>query len=318
MLKEEKQIGLDRMCLTVNYDDLVIEGDDLSVIDVKDGAIVLRPNAFHKDLVDIMVNAPKLFYATNERNVTTDKMFNLIEVIQEQLEEHGILADIGNIKLGSFEVNYNIDDSKFYDVFALIGKANINDNLKAFYVEDKNGIQSVKIKKQRYTVKIYKKSEHLQERFEPTEEDTVVRFEVSTNSDKEKQKIMGDDLTLRGLIENWERVEDWYRNCIKLTVKKPIEKYVADMEKQCIEKLEAGLRPTDVITWLMLRQDLVDVVVFEGAIKKHYKKHKKSSPTSVIKSAHKRLQNTNEKRYKETTGNVQKMHEFYELIGLEK
>ena len=317
MEAKEKQIGLDRLVLTVKETDVVTKGDDVPMLDINDGAIVVRPNALHKDLIDIMVNAPKLFHGTNEKNLTVEQMYDLTEIIQKQLEEHGVLVDVARLKLGSFEVNYNVNDKKFYDVLQLIAKANINDNLKAFKVEDKNGIQSVKIKKQRYNLKIYKKSEHLEERFERIEEEHLVRFEVATNSDKEKQKIMQDDLTLIGLIENWERVEEWYRNCIKLTVKKPIERYIKDMEKQCIQRLEQGVKPSVLVNELMFREDLIDLIVFDSAMRKHYKKQKKQ-PTNAIKSTHNRLKKLNAERYNQVVGNVEKLQELYALIGLEK
>lgn len=319
MSEETKQIGLDRLVLTVKATDVVTKGDDVPMLDINDGAIVVRPNALHRDLIDIMVNAPKLFNGTNEKNLTVEQMYNLTEIIQKQLEEHGVLVDVARLKLGSFEVNYNVNDKKFYDVLQLIAKANINDNLKAFKVENKDGIQSVKIKKQRYNLKVYKKSEHLEERFECIEEEHLVRFEVATNSDKEKQKIMQDDLTLIGLIENWERVEEWYRNCIKLTVKKPIEKYVEDMEKQILTMLEAGIKPNKVIETLMFREDLIDLLPFENAMKKHYKKIGNTKNVSRgIKTAHNRLKKLDEERYNEVVGNIQKLEELYELINLQK
>ncbi len=317
MEAKEKQIGLDRLVLTVKATDVVTKGDDVPMLDINDGAIVVRPNALHRDLIDIMVNAPKLFNGTNEKNLTVEQMYNLTEIIQKQLEEHGVLVDVARLKLGSFEVNYNVNDKKFYDVLQLIAKANINDNLKAFKVENKDGIQSVKIKKQRYNLKVYKKSEHLEERFECIEEEHLVRFEVATNSDKEKQKIMQDNLTLIGLIENWERVEEWYRNCIKLTIKKPIEKYIKQLEDDCLALLERGVKPSNVVATLMLREDLVDVVAFENAMKKHYKATGKKKPHSVIKSAHKRMLQLDENKYNQVVGNVSKLEELYDLIGLE-
>lgn len=319
MYKNFKQIGLDRVVLTVKETEIGFKGDDVTMINVQEGAIRIRHNAMHKDLLDISVNCPKLFYGTNEKNLNGSELYSVIDVIQDELEKQGLLVDVGNLKLGSFEVNYNVNDEKFYDVFRLIAKANVNDNLKAFYVENKDGIQSVKVKKQRYNVKIYKKSEHLKEQFEPVEEENVVRFEVFTNNDIEKAKIMGENLTLQGLIDNWERVERWYAEKIKLTIKKPVEKYIKQLEDECIALLERGVKPSDVVATLMLRQDLIDIVAFENAVRKRYKKIGKTKNSSRdVKTAHNRIKKIDEVRYNQVVGNVAKLEELYDLIGLEK
>ena len=313
-----KQIGLDRVVLTVDEEQVKTqEGVDMYKVNIKDKAIFIRPNALNGGKVDVNITCPKIFGDTNEKNVTVEDFDYLIETIQDTLEGEGVLLDVANARLGSFEVNYNVNDSKFYDVLKLIAKANINDNLKAFYVENKDGIQSVKVKKKRYTVKVYKKSEHLQESFKPIDEEYVVRFEVSTNAPDEKEKLFGGEVTLQGLIDNWERVEEWYRNCIKLTIKKPIEKYIKQLEDDCLALLERGVKPSNVVATLMLREDLVDVVAFENAMKKHYKATGKKKPHSVIKSAHKRMLQLDENKYNQVVGNVSKLEELYDLIGLE-
>ena len=316
MQKETKQIGLDRITLTVNESEITVKEDvELFKVNIKDGTIVVRPNGVNRDKVDINITLPKLFDCTNENNVSVDDFEYLIPVIQDTLESDGVLLDVANARLGSFEVNFNVNDSKFYDVFELISKANIHDNLKAFKVENKDGIQSVKIKKNKYTVKIYKKSEHLMETFKPVEEEFVVRFEVSTNNYTQKERLLGKDVTLQGLIENWSTVEDWYKACIKNTIKKPVEKYVSDMEKQCTERLKQGVKPSVLANEMIYRQDMVDMIVFDNVMKKHYKSINKK-PTNTIKATHNRLKKLDETRYNQTTGNVSKLQELYDLIGV--
>lgn len=319
MLEVSKEIGLDRVTVMAHKEQIQVIGDvDMLEVNIKDDGITIRNSALNEDFVEIKVTCPKVFYDTNERNITVEDMEYLVECIQDLLEEQGILVSVGELKLGSFEVNYNINDSKFYDVFELISRASIHENLKSFKVENKNGIQSVKVPKQRYHVKIYKKSEHLMERFKPIEEDCVVRFEVSTNVDREKALIFGNEVpTLNGLIERWDKVIEWYKNKIRLSIKNPVESYIKDMEQQCYEMLERGLKPSVVANTMIYRQDMVDMIVFDNAMKRYYKSIGNTKNVSKnIKSTHNRLKKLDEERYYQTVGNVTTLQELYELLNI--
>lgn len=312
-----EQIGLDRICLTVKEEDLQMYNDNcITELNELEKAIQIRPNALNKGLYDVNITVPKLFAHTNEKNVTGDLLQAMPNIIQERLELYGIMLDVANANLGSFEINVNINDIRLYYVLKLIAKANINDNLKAFIVENKNGIQSVKVKKAKYILKVYKKSEHLQECFQSVEDEHLVRFEVSTNVASEKAKILGNNITLQGLIDNWEDIISWYRNCIKLTVKKPIEKYVEDMEKQILTMLEAGLKPQQIVDRYLVGVELIDLYPIESGIKKHYKKIKKANASRDIKRIHDRLKKANPEAYNQLVGNVEKLQQLYDVLGI--
>ena len=315
MVKE--LIGLDRMCLTVKKEDLLMYNDNcINEFNETERAIKIEPSVLNEDLYDVRITAPKLYAHTNEKNVTGNLLNDLVNVINERLELYGIMYDITNANLGSFEINVNINDIQLYYVLKLIAKANINDNFKAFYVENKDGIQSVKINRTEYLVKVYKKSEHLQEQFQQVEQDHLVRFEVSTNRTKEKAKILGNETTLQSLVENWDNVVAWYCRCINLSIKKPIEKYMKDIEKQVIVMLEAGLKPRQIIDLMMFREDLIDLLTIENAIRKYYKKSKHKHANRDIKAIHNRLLKLDEERYQQVKNNIEKFQELYDLIGI--
>ena len=312
-----KLIGLDRFCLTATTKELVPYNEDcIPELNENAKGINIECSRLNQGLYEISVTAPMMFYNSNEKNVTLDKLPLMIKILQKRLEEYGISLDVANVKLGSFEINTNFDDVKLYALLKLIAKANVNDHFKAFIVENINGIQSVKIKKSEYMAKAYKKSEHLQELFQSTEAEHLVRFEISTNRDREKAKMLGDNITLQGLIDNWDNVLVWYCNCIKNTIKKPVAKYCSDIEKQVISMLEAGLKPRQIIDKLMFKEDLIDLYPIENAFTKHYKKAKRGSVSRDINRIHDRLKSIDEERYQQVTNNIEKLQEIYAILGI--
>lgn len=319
MCKEVKQIGLDRVTLTVKDNEIEYHGTNengLYQVKVKEDGIVIRPNNLNKDKTDINITVPKVFNATNERNVTQEDFEYIVPMIEDILLHEKVFLDVGESNLGSFEINYNVNNQKLYDCLMLVCKAIINNGHKVYKVENKNGIQSIKIKKARHIIKIYKKSEHLQEIGQEAIEDYVVRFEVSTNVLDEKKRLLGDDITLNGLIHQWQDVEDWFKSCIKNSIKKPVNKYLKQLEDECLERLNQGVKPSQVVNDLMFKSDLIDLSVFDNAIKRHYKATGKKRPQSVIKSTHARLKKLNPKRYQEVTGNVEELEKFYKLLEI--
>ncbi len=319
--KEVKQIGLDRVSLSVHESEVKgLDGESLVLTDdvnIQDGTIIIKYSNPNNGLMNVNINCPKLFNDTNEKNVTFEDLDYVIELASDLLVSHGIMLDVRYSRLGSFEVNVNMNGLRFYYVMQLIAKANTNNNLKTFKVENKNGIQSVKINKNKYKVKIYKKSEHLQEQGQDVSEQYLVRFEVSTNDYTQKQRLMSDDITMNGLINNWNDIEKWFKVCIRETIKKPIERYLKDMENECIKMLEQGLKPSVVANTMIYRQDMVDMIVFDNAIRKYYKTIGKTKNVSTtIKSTHNRLKKLDENRYLETTDNVSTLQELYEILGI--
>ena len=317
LFKLFETVGLDRFCLTATDKELIAYNDDcISELNENERGIKIEQSRLNKGLYEIKITAPMMFHSTNEKNVTLNNLHELIPAIEKRLELYNISLDVANAKLGSFEINTNFNDIKLYSLLKLIAKANINDNFKAFIVENINGIQSVKIKKSEYMAKTYKKSEHLQELFQPTEQEHLVRFEISTNRDREKEKMLGDNITLQGLICNWDNVVFWYCNCIKNTIKKPIDKWCKSVEKDVIGMLEQGMKPRQIIDLMMFREDLIDLLPIENAIRKHYKKSKNKNANRDIKAIHNRLNKLDEERYQQVTNNIEKLNEIYAILGI--
>ena len=199
----------------------------------------------------------------------------------------------------------------------LIAKANIHEDLKIFKVENKHGIQSIKVLKNKYDTKVYKKSEHLLEQGYEVENEHLVRFEISTSDQTQKQRLLGESMTVDGLVNNFEKIVQWFITGIRETIKKPVERYLKSMEKECIQRLEQGVKPSVVINELMFRQDLVDLIVFDNAIRKHYKSIGKTKNVSrTIKTTHKRLKELNAGRYNQVTNNIETLQELYDILGI--
>ena len=318
-MQEVKQIGLDRITLTVKDEQIEYHGtseNGLYQVNFKEDGIVIRPNQVNKGKTDINITVPKIFNATNEQNVTQEDFEYIVPMVEDILLHEKVFLDVGESNLGSFEINYNVNNPKLYDCLIVVCKAVINNGHKVYKVENQDGIQSVKIKKARHTIKIYKKSEHIQEQGQQVEDEHLVRFEVSTNVLDEKKRLLGNDITLNGLIHQWQDVEDWYKSCINNSIKKPVNKYLKQLEDECFERLNQGTKPSMLVNDLMFRNDLIDLCVFDNALKRHYKSTGKTKPYSVIKSTHARLEKLNPKRYQEVTGNVQELEKFYNLLGI--
>ena len=343
-----QKIGLDRISLVINSENIVVDtkkvvglqkGEGTMVYDlatnkkieiavlnrkirgagigeVDTDAIVVRNNNFDKNKFDIVVNGAKLLYGTNERNIEGLALERLAEEVACKLASEGIYIDMSKATIGSVEINYNIDDKKLYDVFELIAKANMYEGFKAYKVEVKDGIQTVKIKKDKYELKIYRKTEQLKETGKLVDSGNLVRFEVSTNVNSEKAKFLGDNMTLESLVENWDKAMAWYLRCIDLTINKPIDKYITEVEGLIIASMRSGKKPSEVATGLLLNNNLLDFEIFSNAVKKHYKQNKKGSPSSVLKGIRKKLEKANSERFKSMTGNLEKLEEFYKEIGL--
>ena len=309
-------IGIDRLNLSVPEQNILVnEGIDLDSININNGMITV-PDRGKKDKKIFSIIPSKLYGETNEKNVPIYKMNEVIEMIQEILTKNGIVFDVRYEYLTSFEVNANINDKKLYDSIDVIAKANIFKNQTVFKAENGEGIQSLKIPKNKYTGKVYKKSEHLQEQGYDVEQEHLVRFEISTGDWTQKERLFGDDCSLNGLANNGDKVLEWFMVCIRETIKKPVEKYLKQLENECVDKLNAGVKPSQVINELMFTNRLVDLTVFDNAMKRHYKDSGKKKPQTVIKSTHNRLKKLNEDRYNQVVGNVESLERFYQYIGI--
>lgn len=347
IMTKNNNIGLDRIRLVASDVDMAVDtsrirgiqkGEGAMVFDIATGeavgiatinlningiglgegdnsAIQVKSSNFDKNSFVISVNCAKLLYNSNERNVTKDKVELVGQIVEKKLAEYGLYVDASTLKISSIEVNYNVDDVKLYDTLEMITKASLKDGQKVLQAVTKDGIQSLKVNKGRYELKIYKKSEQLKETGNITDTDNLVRFEISTSHSQELDKLI-PSRSLMDLVNNWDGVEAWYKRCITNSIKKPIVKYKNEIEGRMVASMDAGKKPSKAVLELLLENDLMDISIVGSAVKKHYKNTGKKKPSSVINGINKKLKEANSTRYEKMTGNLEKLEEFFNELGV--
>lgn len=346
-MTKNNNIGLDRIRLVASDVDMAVDtsrirgiqkGEGAMVFDIATGeavgiatinlningiglgegdnsAIQVKSSNFDKNSFVISVNCAKLLYNSNERNVTKDKVELVGQIVEKKLAEYGLYVDASTLKISSIEVNYNVDDVKLYDTLEMITKASLKDGQKVLQAVTKDGIQSLKVNKGRYELKIYKKSEQLKETGNITDTDNLVRFEISTSHSQELDKLI-PSRSLMDLVNNWDGVEAWYKRCITNSIKKPIVKYKNEIEGRMVASMDAGKKPSKAVLELLLANDLMDMSIVGSAIKKHYKNAGKKTPSNVINGINKKLREADSTRYEKMTGNLEKLEEFFNKLGV--
>lgn len=316
---EELQIGLDRYSVSMEEEKVQLkEGVLLDTINASDNAITTQSKK-HKGVnrAIFSVTTPRLFNDTNEFNVTKEDLPYVISMVTDLLVSEGIYVDTEYEYLTKFEVNSNVNDSKLFDVMIMIKNSNIFINKKKVMTTDnEDGIQSMKVLGNKYNLKVYKKTEQLLETgYTPIQQD-LIRFEIEVSDHTQKERLFGKNITPNGMVNNWHKVEEFYKTCIVETIKKPVAKYLKQLENECVDKLNSGMKPSQVVNELMFTNKLVDLTVFDNAMKRHYKATGKKKPQTVIKSTHNRLKKLNEQRYNQVVGNVEILERFYQMLGI--
>lgn len=263
------------------------------------------------------VNIPKLLYNTNERNASNlEHLTEVNQIIQKKLSEVGVYTDMTKARVSSLEINVNSTDSKLYDAMKIIRKGFNASNEKVFVVESKNNIESLMVKNSYLKVKVYNKTQQLQDTGQLYENKNLVRVEVSTGKDGTIKTITGNDPTIDGIIENWDKVENWFRSVIEKHIKKPCEEYNKAVENAMVQELKQGHRTYDILTLQAEQGNLVDLELFTRAMKRYYKETGKSKPYTVIKNTKNRYEKLNKCRYDMMTGNIEALEKLWNGIGL--
>lgn len=347
------QIGIDRVKFSIknlkfsgsnNNIIEMVRGDRVSVIDIATGEVVkiasfklevygialsnkddyrisLKLNE-HNDNFTLDVNIPKLLYNTNERNAhNKEHLLQVNQIIEKKLSEQGVYVDMRNAKLSSVEINYNSIEYKLLDALKLLRKGmqkvdedNIKDN-KLFVVENKNNIESLMLNKEYAKVKVYNKVKHLQDTEQLFENDNLIRIEVSTNNNG-ALKTISSDMTFNGLIENWDKLEKWYRNVITNYIKNTTEKFINEVVEEMTQQLLQGQKTYDVLINQATKGNLIDIELFSMAMKKYYKLSGKTKPHSVINNTKKRLQKNDMKLYVTITDNIKTIEKLFDELGV--
>lgn len=263
------------------------------------------------------INIPKLLYNTNERNANNlQHLSEVNQIIEKKLGEVGVYTDMTKARISSIEININSTDKKLYDAMKIIKKGFNATNDKVFIVESKNNIESLMIKNSYLKVKVYNKSKQLQDTGQLQENENLVRVEVSTGKDKTIKQITGDKPCMDGIIENWDKLEKWFKDTINKQIKKPCDEYNKAVESAMVEKLKQGNKTYDILAMQAVEGNLVDIEIFARAMKRYYKEVGKSKPHTVIKNTKNRFEKYDNELYDSLIGNIDALERLWDGIGL--
>lgn len=263
------------------------------------------------------INIPKLLYNTNERNANNlQHLSEVNQIIEKKLGEVGVYTDMTKARISSIEININSTDKKLYDAMKIIKKGFSATNDKVFIVESKNNIESLMVKNSYLKVKVYNKSKQLQDTGQLQENENLVRVEVSTGKDKTIKQITGDKPCMDGIIENWDKLEKWFKDTIDKQIKKPCDEYNKAVESAMVEKLKQGNKTYDILAMQAVEGNLVDIEIFARAMKRYYKETGRKSPTTSIKNTKNRLKKYDDELYDSLVGNIDALERLWEGIGL--
>lgn len=263
------------------------------------------------------VNIPKLLYNTNERNANNlQHLSEVNQIIEKKLSEVGVYTDMTKARVSSLEINVNSTDSKLYEAMKIIRKGFNASNEKVFIVESKNNIESLMVKNSYLKVKVYNKSQQLQDTGQLYENESLIRVEVSTGKDKTIKQITGNNPCIDGFIENWGKLEKWFKDTIDKQVKKPCDEFNQSVIDEMVEQLKEGHKTYDVLTYHAEQGNLVDMELFARAMKRYYKEVGKSKPHTVIKNTKARYERLYKTKYDNLVGNIEALEKLWEGIGL--
>lgn len=295
-------IGIDRINLSTNKVDITL---------VNENTLGVNYNHLTKGYT-IPVPLPSLIYGNNAKNLVQDQLAKAKELLQYELDKLNLKVD--DLKITYLELNFNINDIGLYTTLDLISKAMLLDSKKIMLTKTIDGIQSLKVHKATYDIKIYKKSEMLRETGQGYPKENILRFEVSSNDRKTLDRLL-PNRHFDDIYNNWSDLVDWYKQSMQKGFKEPIKKYVKELVNNAYRLIKIGLKPNEVIDTLLFSQKLVDTYVFEEAFKRYYKKLNKD-PYGIIAYQKNRLKKLDEGQYNITKGNIKKLDKLYKEIGI--
>lgn len=347
MTKDKIDIGLDRLQLSnievigldfMRFRGYYEKGKGKEVIDMKTGEVIeisklivkvdgisesekdnykIRldlDNVFGNYQYIVKTNAPKLIYNSNENNISNlEHLDKLKTIIENELMKEGVIVDTENLKVTEFEVNANSHIPKMVDSLRLVSNAWKFDGNKVPQVDTREGLESILLKRSNRKTKVYNKSKQLDDTLQIKLHDNTVRVEVSTNRTDTIQRIIGCENTLDNFIDNFNSVQDWYKDCIKRDIQTPLRAYVNKLENHIIGRMDRGEKTPHILLEVATKGDLVDIDIFSNAVKKQYKSQGKKSPSNVINNQIKKLDSSIVERL---SGNLEVIEQFFEDIGI--
>lgn len=344
-------IGIDRMRLiNISIDSIdlkryrghIVSGDGIKIrevnlgqnIEVADISITIKGNSSNeKDNylmklklnrvpylnLSIDVNAPRVVYGTNEFNIS-DKidMYILISKIKEEFEKIGININLDKAIISNFEVNYNSHNPKILDTFKLIKRSLDKGKEKVFLVDHNGETESLMINLSDRKIKIYNKTKQLEDTGQITMYENTIRIEVSTrNTMLIRRLCKSKAATIDRFIINFDDLKLWFLDTIIKRLKLVIERYCSEVEDNIYTRLIQGERYYNILLGVATNGDLVDISIFDSAVKRYYRDVGKKKPNTVIKSYHRKLREYDEELYQRLMDNLVEINKLFEEIEVE-
>lgn len=344
-------IGIDRMRLiNVNIDSIdlnsykghIVAGEGIEIyeinlgqyIEIADIDITIKGNSTNEkdnylmklklnrvpymDL-SIDVNAPRVLYGTNEVNIS-DKydMYRLMLNIKEEFKKVGIDINLDKAIISNFEVNYNSHNPKLLDTFKLIKRALDQGKEKVFLVDRNGETESLMVNLSDRKIKIYNKTKQLEDTGQIAINNNTVRIEVSTNNTMLIRRLCNSKVaTIDKFIMNFEELKLWFLETVRKRLKLVIEKYCQGIEDSIYNRLMQGERYYNILLGVATNGDLVDMSIFDNAVKKYYKDTGKKKPNTVIKGYHTKLREYDEELYQRLVNNLVEIKKLFNEIEVE-
>lgn len=344
-------IGIDRMRLiniSINSIDLkrytghIVSGDGMKIreitlgqnIDVSDICVTIKGNSSNdKDNylmklrlnrvpyidLSIDINAPRVLYGTNEVNISNKSdMYILISKIKEEFKKIGININLDKAIVSNFEVNYNTHNPKILDTFKLIKRSLDKGKEKVFLVDRNSETESLMINLSDRKIKIYNKTKQLEDTGQETRYKNTIRIEVSTRNTMLIRRLCKFRVaTIDKFIMNFEELKLWFVETVRKRLKLVIEKYCKDIENSIYNRLMQGERYYNILLGVATNGDLVDMSIFDNAVKKYYKDTGKKKPNTVIKGYHTKLREYDEELYQRLVNNLVEINKLFNEIEVE-
>ena len=269
--------------------------------------------------LSIDVNAPRVLYGTNEVNINEkDDMYKLISKIKEEFKEVGIDINLDKAIISKFEINYNCNNPKLLDTFKLIKRSLDQEKDKVFLVDHNGETESLMVNLSDRKIKIYNKTRQLEDTGQIAIDNNTVRIEVSTNNTMLIRRLCKSKVaTIDKFIIHFEELKLWFLETIRKRLKLVIEKYCQGIEDSIYNRLIQGERYYNILLGVATNGDLVDINIFDNAVKKYYKDKGKKKPNTVIKGYHNKLREYDEVLYQRLVNNLVEINKLFEEIEFE-
>lgn len=294
--------------------DITIKGNS---INEKDNYLMkLKLNRVPYMDLSIDVNAPRVLYGTNEVNISNrDDMYLLINEIKDKFSTVGIDINLDKAIISNFEVNYNSHEQKILDTFKLIKKSLDKEKEKVFLVDHNGETESLMIHLSDRKIKIYNKAKQLEDTGQIPIHKNTVRIEVSTSNTMLIRRLCKSKVaTIDKFIMSFEELKLWFLETVVKRLKLVIERYCNSVENDIYIRLIQGERYYNVLLGVATNGDLVDISIFDNAVKRYYHDTGKKKPNTVIKNYHRKLIEYDEELYKRLVNNLVKINKLFEEI----